>query len=347
MFQGDNLKPNLFNVFINDIVKSFDESCKPISLGSKPVSCLLYADDLLLISETETGLQNCMDKVFNYCSTWGLDINYQKTKVMVFNRGSKLHTPKLLINGHEIESVNQYKYLGVLFSLNGNFKCALNDVYSRGLKAFFKIPNLFKNIPCDINNFMYIFDHTVKPVLLYSSEILGMFNIKSSKKHSGKDDVFEQIYNLLLAEKTNLTMCRYLLGVNKKTCKLALYGELGRYPLYINIIMNMIKYWLRLYQNTGEDSLLHEALAENIGMVNNNQDCWLSCIENIFNECSLSHLYRNPRSIKNKNLLAIKKFLETKFEKSWSQKLSNSEKLRTYRKFKNIFKFEKIFTICS
>ena len=38
---------------------------------------------------------------------------------------------------------------------------------------------------------MYIFDHTVKPVLLYSLEVLGMFNIKSAKKHSGKDDVFE------------------------------------------------------------------------------------------------------------------------------------------------------------
>jgi hypothetical protein len=43
-------------------------------------------------------------------------------------------------------------------------------------------------------------------------------------------------------------MCRYLLKVNRKTCKLALYGELGRFLLYIDIIMFMVKYWCQIYQ---------------------------------------------------------------------------------------------------
>ena len=55
---------------------------------------------------------------------------------------------------------------------------------------------------------MFIFDHTVKPVLLYSSEILGIF---STKKHSGSNIVFEQIYNLLPAEKLNLTTVKPVL----------------------------------------------------------------------------------------------------------------------------------------
>jgi hypothetical protein len=57
--------------------------------------------------------------------------------------------------------------------------------------------------------------------------------------------------------------------------------ELSRYPLYINIVMTM--YWLRLYQNTDMDNLLHEALAENNDMAYNNHSCWLSCIQSIFN----------------------------------------------------------------
>ena len=69
VFQGDNLRPNLLNVFINDVVKSFDVSCNTVILGSKSVNSLLYADELLLISEIDFGLQNCMNKVFDYCST--------------------------------------------------------------------------------------------------------------------------------------------------------------------------------------------------------------------------------------------------------------------------------------
>jgi hypothetical protein len=58
VLQGDNLHPNLLNVFINDVVKSFDVSCNPVILGSRSVNSLLYADELLLISETDFGLQN-------------------------------------------------------------------------------------------------------------------------------------------------------------------------------------------------------------------------------------------------------------------------------------------------
>jgi hypothetical protein len=43
-------------------------------------------------------------------------------------------------------------------------------------KAFFKLKNIFNNIPCSAPMFMHIFDHTVKPVLLYASEIVGLFN---------------------------------------------------------------------------------------------------------------------------------------------------------------------------
>jgi hypothetical protein len=63
-----------------------------------------------------------------------------------------------------------------MLSLNGSFTQALLDLTRRGQKAFFKLKNIFNNIPCSAPNSMHIFDHTVKPVLLYASEIVGLFN---------------------------------------------------------------------------------------------------------------------------------------------------------------------------
>ena len=96
VFQGDNLIPNVFNIFINDMTKLFDSSCCPESPGSRLLNSLLYADDLLLLSESAEGLQNCMNKVYNYCLNWGLAINYNKSKVMIFDKSGQMISRKII-----------------------------------------------------------------------------------------------------------------------------------------------------------------------------------------------------------------------------------------------------------
>ena len=58
--QGCNLSPLLFNIFINDLHKIFNDSCSPISLNNFDVSSLSFADDLVVISETKVGLENAL-----------------------------------------------------------------------------------------------------------------------------------------------------------------------------------------------------------------------------------------------------------------------------------------------
>ena len=39
--------------------------------------------------------------------------------------------------------------------------------------------------------------------------------------------------------------------MGSKASNLAVVGELGRYPLYIDIVISMIKYWIRLHEDKG------------------------------------------------------------------------------------------------
>jgi hypothetical protein len=48
----------------------------------------MYADDVILLSETLEGLQNCLEKLHKYCEVWGLQVNIKKTKSMIFNNTS-------------------------------------------------------------------------------------------------------------------------------------------------------------------------------------------------------------------------------------------------------------------
>ena len=73
--QGCILSPKLFNIFINDIPDIFDTNCDPVQLGTEKLNCLMYADDLILMSETKEGLQNCLNKLQEYTMKWNLKIN--------------------------------------------------------------------------------------------------------------------------------------------------------------------------------------------------------------------------------------------------------------------------------
>lgn len=78
---------------------------------------LLFADDLVVCADTVGRLQHTIDVIVKFCKRWGLEVNLDKTKVMVFRNGGPLrNNEKWYYNGKLMEVVNGYKYLGVIFT---------------------------------------------------------------------------------------------------------------------------------------------------------------------------------------------------------------------------------------
>ena len=66
---------------------------------------LLWADDLILFSDTEKGLQNLLNGLHNFCSNNQMIVNETKITVMCFGKTVK---PELYFNNNEIQHVEQY-----------------------------------------------------------------------------------------------------------------------------------------------------------------------------------------------------------------------------------------------
>ena len=157
--QGCNLSPLLFNLFIEDLKMEFDITCDQVKLGSVSFSHLLFADDLVLLSTSQVGLQECLNRLSNYCNRWGLNINLKKSNVMIFNKTGRI--PKgvrFTCGGADIPLTNRYKYLGILLSSSGSFKPAIDNLCDRSRKAYFAVREVLSKVGFDSTITLKIFD---------------------------------------------------------------------------------------------------------------------------------------------------------------------------------------------
>ena len=79
--QGCPLSPMLFNLYIDDIKDIFDDKCDPINIQNTKINHFLYADDLVILSESKAGLQRGIDKAYNFAKAKRLTISVKKAKL--------------------------------------------------------------------------------------------------------------------------------------------------------------------------------------------------------------------------------------------------------------------------
>ena len=155
--QGDNLSPSLFKIFINDFPDYLDCCLDTVSLQSEKLNCLMYADDIVIMSTSAEGLQSRLKQLEKYCADWCLKVNIKKTKIVIFNKaGRKIHS-NFLFQNNLIECVSNYKYLGVQFTASGSFSLAKTELYNNALKAYYKLKKDFLSLSPGIQSCVHIF----------------------------------------------------------------------------------------------------------------------------------------------------------------------------------------------
>ena len=120
--QGGISSPVLSNAFMDDLVQMIREQKKGVTYGDVNVSILLYADDIVLLSNCEEGLQSMLVLLEEWCCKWGLTINGNKSKVMHFRSLSVDKTVfPFTCRDETLEIVSQYKYLGLILTEHFDF----------------------------------------------------------------------------------------------------------------------------------------------------------------------------------------------------------------------------------
>ena len=88
----------------------------------------------MLISTSAEGLQECFPRLHTYCYRWGLEVNTDKTKIMVLGKASQRTHLMFHFGNAETENVKEFTYLGFQISSNGNMKATITDRHSKASK---------------------------------------------------------------------------------------------------------------------------------------------------------------------------------------------------------------------
>ena len=111
--QGSCLSPAIFNVFMNVFVvqlKMLNIGCHVTSLF---ISCMLYADDIILICPPVDGLQQMLDKCSELASYLSLSFNVNKSHCIAVGKIHNYVIKPMTLCGNYVEWCNSIKYLGV------------------------------------------------------------------------------------------------------------------------------------------------------------------------------------------------------------------------------------------
>ena len=324
--QGDCLSPTLFSIYINDLANLIKESNLGVEVSTGEygdtiefISILMYADDIVLLSETEVDLQELLFVVERWCFKWRLEVNVSKTNILHVRRKKKSQSRFwFLLNNQTVEYCSSYKYLGVFITEHLDFDFTVSSQSASAGRALSSvICKMIKNKGFPFNIYSLLYTSCVTSISDYSSAVTG----------------FKEYDSL---EKLHLRAVRAFLGAPKNACNAGVQSEVNLLLPRYRTKLEMVRYYARLMQMS-TDRLPHKILIWD-KRVNQSSEIvtWSHEVKVIFEECNMLQVLESnfPLNVK-ETVEEMKQAFFLKQCRSLELECLAKPKLRTFMQFKD------------
>ena len=150
-----------------------DEAQAGIKIAGRNINKLRYADDTMLMAESEEELKSLLMKVKDESEKAGLKLNIQKTKIMASGPITSWQ-----VDGETTEKVTDFIFLGSKITMNGDCSHEIKRRLCPGRKAITNLDNIFKSRDIILPTKFHITKAIFFPVVMYGCE---SWTIKKAK----------------------------------------------------------------------------------------------------------------------------------------------------------------------
>ena len=244
--QGGPLSPKLYNVYIKDVIERIEDLKRGIQIGDFKTSIILYADDIMLLSSTRTGMTEMINATNDYMKEWKIKMNISKTNYIAI--GKEVVTPRVIkVNNEVVNKVQTLKYLGVTIDENLLLTEHIKERSKINLRASYSLYNIgFMSKSMNTYTKSFIYKTYCRPALLY-----GMEFVEISDKNIKQMRTDESL------------LIKRVLSVHKTSKSTILYQTLNLRELDLELYIMKLKLFLRLTNNELTSSLIKSLMGDN------------------------------------------------------------------------------------
>ena len=140
--QGCTLSPCLFNLYAEHNMRNagLDEAKAGIKIAGRNINNLRYADNTIIMAESEGELKSLLMKVKEESEQVGLKLNIQKTKIMASGPITSWQT-----DGETMETVTDFIFLGSKITEDGDCSHEIKRHLLLERKVMTNLDNLLKS----------------------------------------------------------------------------------------------------------------------------------------------------------------------------------------------------------
>ena len=143
--QGCVMSHDLFHIYSEMILRNL-ENYPGVKINGENINNIRYADDTVLLADSEENLQRLLDITIEKSEEMGLTLNVKKTECMVISKKKAIAAScNLQSRGQQIILVEKFKYLGYMITSDGKGITEIKKRIATAKDAFQKLIPILKN----------------------------------------------------------------------------------------------------------------------------------------------------------------------------------------------------------